>query len=199
MKYGILVLLGTFCALHHASSAESQTLRAEKIFPQETERADTRTTVMLTGEADDDDAAAFVQSLADDGKQRDVLLLLPTVPVTFNGLQEDSVGEWRFGTAMTAGVGFTFVLGKATYNGSSATVDPWIIAGGAINAGIRETGDGKVAEALALSGFFGFGDVAVNFSWPLLSGERSIGLALKVDVLTNMAPDAFMCLRGCQR
>lgn len=176
--------------------ADAQTLRADKIFPEETSRAAQLETASLTGDVT---PRASAEAMADEGKQQNVLLLLPTVPVTFNALQEDSVGEWHFGNAMTLGAGVTFLLGKATYNGESATVDPWIIAGAALNAGIREDDDRKVAETLSFSAFFGLGDVAVNFSWPLFSGERTIGLSLKVDVLTNLAPDAYMCFRGCSR
>jgi hypothetical protein len=184
--------------------AAAQTLSAEKLFPQETGRADTAQAIMrgqmATLDLDGTGAALVVaQAAADEGKQKDVLILLPTVPVTFNALQQDSTGGWYFGNAMTAGMGVTFVLGKATFNGGSAEVDPWVIAGAAINAGIRESADRKVAEALNVSGFIGIGDVAVNISWPLLSGERSLGLALKVDMLTNMAPNAYMCFRGCGR
>jgi hypothetical protein len=191
----IIVACALLCPLI-VRPADAQTLRANKIFPEETQRA---AVVERASRSDGVTATASAQVLADEGKQRDVLLLLPTVPVTFNALHEDSVGEWHFGNAMTLGAGVTFVLGKATYNGASATVDPWILAGAALNAGIREDDDRKVAETLSFSGFFGLGDVAVNFSWPLFSGERSIGLSLKVDVLTNMAPDAFMCFRGCNR
>jgi hypothetical protein len=179
MKKLNVIRVTTALALALASNAEAQTLRAERIF-----------------QPAGGGAGAMVAPV--EGAQKDVLLLLPTVPVTFNALQRDSTGEWRMGAAMTAGVGMTFLLGKATSNGESSTVDPWVIAGAAVNAGIREGDDRRIDEDLSVSGFFGFGDVAVNFSWPLLGGERSIGLALKLDVLTNLAPDAFMCLGGCK-
>lgn len=197
LRLALGLVVFPLCAPH----AGAQTLTSERIFPQETAarmnmlRGDF--TAFAAGNAEA--AAAAVASLAADGKQRNVLLLLPTVPVTFNSLAKDTAGDWRFGPAMTAGVGATFVLGKATYNGTAATVNPWIIAGAALNAGIREGENNEVAEALSISGFFGFGNVAVNFSRQLLGGGTSIGLALKVDALTNMAPDAYMCIRGCGR
>jgi hypothetical protein len=99
---------------------------------------------------------------------------------------------------MTAGVGATFVLGKATFNGETTTVHPWIIGGAAINTGIKEQTDRSVTETLNVSGFFGFGNAAVSFSRGVLHGTTSIGLSFKLDVLTNMAPDAFLCLAGCK-
>lgn len=127
---------------------------------------------------------------------KDVLLLLPTVPVTFSSLEKDDDGEWRMGSAITMGLGVTFLIGKASLTGETMTAAPWLIAGAAINAGIQEDSDSRATEALTLSGFFGFGDVALNFSRNLLRGGTSIGLSLKLDVLTNLAPSAYMCLLG---
>jgi len=39
----------------------------------------------------------------------------------------------------------------------------------------------------------------LNFSRDFLSDESWVGVALKIDVLTNLAADAFMCFRGCKR
>lgn len=173
----IVILLCAAAGLALPGRMDAQTVSAEKLFPT---------------------AAARVAAVGEEGVRKDVLVLLPTVPVTFNALEKDSTGDWRMGAAMTAGVGATLLLGKAAITGNNATLQPWIIAGAAINAGLKETDDRKVAEALTVSGFFGFGDVAVNFSRGLLDGDTTIGLSLKVDVLTNLAPDAYMCLRGCK-
>lgn len=131
-----------------------------------------------------------------DTPPRDVLLLLPTVPVTFSSLEKNEEGEWRLGSAVTMGVGVTFLLGKATKTGTTLTAEPWVIAGAALNAGVQEDPESNVTEALTLSGFFGFGDVALSFSRNLLRGGTSLGLSLKVDTLTNLAPNLFMCLAG---
>ncbi|HEU0076929.1 MAG TPA: hypothetical protein VFQ76_04720 [Longimicrobiaceae bacterium] len=179
----VLILLCAVVGLFLTGEADAQTVSAGKLFPSEQ--------AMRTALAGEDDDSVG-------GVRKDVLVLLPTVPVTFNALEKDSTGDWRMGAAMTAGVGATLLLGKAAVTGSNATLQPWVIAGAAINAGLKETEDRKVAEALTLSGFFGFGDVAVNFARGLLDGETTIGLSLKVDVLTNLAPDAYMCLRGCR-
>lgn len=177
------------------ASADAQTLESDRIFPAEARRA---ADVRAARTAGDVPGALLASAIADEGKQKNVLVLLPTVPATFNSLQKDSMGEWQFGAAMTLGVGATFVLGKATFNGQTANVDPWMIAGAAINAGVRESGDKEVGEALTISGFLGFGDVALNFSRGLLGGGTSVGLSLKLDVITNLAPDAYMCIRGCR-
>lgn len=164
---------------------QAQTLDPSKVFSDDELRA----SVGLTG----------VERFTAAHASKDVLLLLPTVPVTFSSLDKDDDGEWRMGSAITMGVGVTFLVGKASATGMTMKADPWIIAGAAINAGIQEDAESRVDEALTLSGFLGFGDVAVSFSRNLLRGGTSIGLSLKLDVLTNLAPSAYMCLRGgCQ-
>lgn len=130
------------------------------------------------------------------GAQKNVLVLLPTVPVTFNTLQRDAEGKWRMGAAMTMGFGTTLLLGKGTFEGQKTSLQPWVIAGAALNAGVHDDPEKGVTEALMISGFLGFGNVAINVARELLDGDTTFGLALKVDVLTNLAPDAYMCLRG---
>lgn len=130
---------------------------------------------------------------------RDVLIFLPTVPLTFNSLQKDSEGEWRFGPAITMGAGFTFILGKARLNGPAlAEIVPWLTVGAGLNWGIRESLDDTVEDVVSGSLFIGTSEVAISFSRPLIDGAgTSIGLSLKIDAITDLAPDAFMCLKGC--
>lgn len=145
------------------------------------------------------DADAGVRSEALSEAKKDVLLLLPTVPVTFNALEKNDAGDWQMGEAILFGAGATFILGKASFEGVNASVQPWIIAGAAVNAGVKDDAEEGVTEALTASLFVGLADVALSFSRDLLGGGTSIGISLKVDLITNLAPDAFMCLSGCAR
>jgi hypothetical protein len=162
-----------------ADTASAQTLSSDRIF----------------GEVDDDEFAAL--SGSEEGS-RNVLLLLPTIPVTFNSLERDSTDVWRLGSAITGGVGLTLLLGKATYNGETSNVDPWLIGGVGLNNGIKDSGDGTAEYSLSGSVFVGIGDVAVSFARDFLEDRWSAGLSLKLDTLTNLAPDAFMCFSGCE-
>ena len=126
------------------------------------------------------------------------LLLLPTIPVTFSSLEKDDSGEWRLGASITSGVGFTLMLGQAALQGETVQVSPWLFTGAALNAGFKEGSDNEVDTQLSGSIFFGTGEVAVTIARGFLDGETTFGLALKVDALTNLAPDAFMCFAGCR-
>ena len=134
-----------------------------------------------------------------EGTTKGTLVLLPTIPITFNSLEKDTLGTWHMGTAITGGVGVTLILGKATLKDSKSRVNinPYVMVGGGINAGIKETIGGEVAEAVNISGFVGFGSVAVSFAKGLLTGGNTVGLSLKVDTLTDLKPSAHICFWGC--
>lgn len=175
------VIVSACMCLAAAAPAESQVLRSPKLFGADVEMRVRTSPSMI-------------------GMQKDVLILLPTVPLTFNALQKNDRGEWQMGAAMTVGVGATIMLGKATLENRMTSIQPWVIAGAALNSGLREDAANRVAPALSVSGFFGIADLALNASRELLDGATSFGLSFKSDVITDLAPDAFMCLAGgCPR
>lgn len=174
-------LVGACLCLAVASRGEAQELSSAKLFGV--------------------DAAAKARgnpTLA--GTKKDVLILLPTVPLTFNALQKNDQGEWQMGSAMTVGVGATLMLGKATLESELTDIKPWVIAGAAFNSGLREDASNRVAPALSVSAFFGIASLALSASRELLDGATSFGMSMKADLITDLAPDAFMCLAGgCPR
>jgi len=98
------------------------------------------------------------------------------------------------GSTATIGSGATFLIGKATKNGESANITPWVIAGAALNAGVKEQVDRSVTTALTWTVFAGVSDIAVSYSHDVLDGHNFIGLSLKLDVLNSLAPDKYICL-----
>ena len=137
---------------------------------------------------------------------RDVVLFLPTVPLTFQSLEKDEAGDWKMGNALTMGAGATLVIGRAqTEAGARAqggglgltNLQPWVLMGVALNAGMRTDADGDLVQSIAGSIFVGLSDIGVSFSKDLLSGDHWVGISVTADVLNNLVPSGFMCLRGC--
>lgn len=135
----------------------------------------------------------------DEGTTKGTLVLLPTIPITFNSLEKDTLGTWRMGSAITGGAGVALILGKATLRDekNKVNIDPYVMVGGGINAGIKETVGGEVTEAVNISGFIGLGSVAVSFAKGLLTGGNTVGLSLKIDTLTDLRPSSHICFWGC--
>lgn len=119
------------------------------------------------------------------------LILLPSVPVTFTSLAKDSSGKWQFSPGMGIGIGSTFVYGRAMQNGDMVNITPLLIGGLAANIGVKNDPMGGVKTSLTYSEFIGLNNVAVAFSHDILDGANSIGLSLKMDILTDLAQDTF--------
>jgi hypothetical protein len=128
--------------------------------------------------------------------QKDLIILLPSVPITFNKLEKDSAGIWRLGVAVSGGVGGTFILGKATkVEDKLASVDPWIYTGGSINYGVKQNMSNQAVGSLSISGFIGFSNIAISYSHDVLDGSNFWGISLKFDVLSNLLPGAFILIK----